>query len=284
MATKVTLNQILSLNPSQLNAEGAIPGDSLVATPSNGGLTLTWSPTSILPRTGLHGQVLTYNYYTSKWMASSINVGGGGSTLPLGTSGDVNKVLTWNGAQWIIASPQGTVTSVGITNTDGTLTVSTPNVITSTGVITIGLNTVSLPKINQGGAAANQVLTWNGSTNSWAPSAVSNSVGTMRAYVLFDGRAEPISSGILAQRNVTSITDHGVGDYTINFAAGTFGSSNYVYSYGIGKGASGNYTSSVVEVSGSRSASSIRINTGFVFTASAFTNFDASNISLLFVS
>ena len=277
MATKVTSAQILSLNPSQLNAQGAIPGDVLVAlsSVSNGGLTLTWSPTSVLPRTASHGQVLAYNFYSSQWMASSINVGGG-SAIPTGNSNQINQVLTWNGAQWVIAPPQGTVTSVSITNTDGSLSVGPPNIITSTGTIPINLNSVLLSKIERGGAGAGQVITWNPSTLSWAPSAVTNSVGTIRALVVFNG----VNMGISLSKNVTSITDHGVGDYTINFAT-SFGA-NYAYTFGISKNPSGQFNGTVAEVS--RTASSIRVHTGFPFTTTTFNQHDPELVSMVFVN
>jgi hypothetical protein len=282
MATKVTTAQILDLKPSQLQMEGAQEGDTLVArrTVPNGGLTLTWSPTSILPKTALHGQVLTYNFYTAQWMASSISIGGG-SSIPTGNSNQINQVLTWNGVAWVIAPPQGTVTSVRIANTDGALTIGSPNTITTTGTINIDLNTVPLNKIARGAASSNQVLTWNASTAQWSPSAVSNSVGDIRAVLLFDGRAEPVNAGILASKNITSITDNGVGDYTINFTSNAFSNDRYSYSYGLNKNVAGKFTGQVVEVS--RSATSMRIHTGFIYSKTLFEFFDTNNISLVFV-
>lgn len=284
MATKVTRHQIDSVNPSQLTSEGAQEGDSLVAVrnPNNGGLTLMWSPTSVLPKIALHGQVLVYNAYTAKWMASAVNAGQS-TALPLGTTNDNNKVLTWNGFAWMIASPAGAVTSIKIDNTDGAIAISTPNTITSTGTITLGLNTVPLPKVNQGGATHGQVMTWNASngTGSWAPSAVTNSVGTIRAWVMFDGTVNPVVNGILGQRNISTIVDNGAGDYTIKFVTGTFGSNTYAYSSGVALGQSGNYVGSVLELA--RSLSSIQITTGFVNANNEFRVFDASNISMIFV-
>lgn len=282
MATKVTSAQIISVNPSQINIEGGIEGDVLVArrTSSNGGLTLTWSPTSILPRTALHGQVLTYNFYTSQWTASSINTQA--TSLPQGNSNQINQVLTWNGTQWVVAPSQGTVTSIGIQNTDGTITVGSPSVVTTVGTINIAVNNIPLSKINQGASLPGQVITWNGTTNTWTPSAATNSIGNIRAILLFDGRVNPVNTGILFAKNITSITDNGVGDYTINFASNTFGDTNYTYSYGISKNIAGQFTSSVVEVG--RTSAGIRINTGFTYSSDRFDKFDTNNIGMIFVN
>lgn len=46
----------------------------------------------------------------------------------------------------------------------------------------------------------------------------------VRAWVNFDATTSPIT--IRASLNVASITDHGVGEYTINFVSGTFPETN----------------------------------------------------------
>lgn len=282
MATKVTKHQIQDLNPSQIAPQGAMEGDALVAirNPANGGLTLTWSPTSVLPRTALHGQALIYNSYTGTWTPSSINIPGAPGTLPIPSGSDLNRVLTWNGFQWIAARPQG-ITSLGI-NTDSSIVVNsdTTNPITSSGTFTISLSNVSLPKLDRGGATLGQVLTWNG-TNSWAPSAVTNYVAGIKAWVLFDGTSTTNGNiQILAQKNVETVTDNGVGDYTINFAPNTFSSNIYGFCTGINKNMFGRYTSSVVQISSS--ATSFRVHTGFASQSDAFIQWDASVVSLAF--
>lgn len=55
-----------------------------------------------------------------------------------------------------------------------------------------------------------------------------------KAWVNFDGTGVV---GIRASRNVSSITDNGVGDYTINFTT-AFSSVDYGYALGVGRGAS----------------------------------------------
>jgi hypothetical protein len=273
MATKVTTYQIESFKPSQLEAQGAIPGDVLVAVQT--GLTTTWSPTSVLPRNALHGQTLIYDVYTSTWKASSVNIGGG-SQLPVGNGADAGKVLTWSGFQWLINPPAGTVNSVGINNTDGALTIGGTNPVTSSGFVTININKIGLGTLKQDGALDGQMLAWSTSSNSWIP----NYVGGVKAFVVFNGVSNPVTSGIVAQKNITSIADNGTGDYTINFTPGTFSSTSYAFCAGVHKNDSGQFVGCAVEVS--RTASSFRVNTGFVFQTNDFKNFDSPSISLVF--
>ena len=369
MATKVTRYQIQNLNPSQLTQQGAISGSTLIAlsNPLDGGLTLTWTPSSLLPKTALHGQVLTYNAYTNTWGASSalvglrssmtvdtqlitatanqtvfnltgisytvntnsiavysnglklaktrdfletgpttvtltrpvaagtemlfevgmiVNQSAGPGTLPPATQNDVNLYPLWNGFEWRLAPQQG-VTRIGVV-TDASLTVSsnTTNPITSSGTFTIGLNNVALSKLDRNAASPGQVLTWNGSTASWAPSAATNYVGGVRAWVVFDGslpsiKPGEINSATYTSKNVTSVVHNvSAGDYTINFAPNTFSNTFYAFCGGVNKNASGNYTGSIVEVE--RSVSSFRINTGFVLQSNQFNQFDATVINLVF--
>ena len=284
MATKVTRHQIQSLNPSQLTQQGSISGDALIAVrnPLDNGLTLVWSPTSVLPREASHGQVLAYNSYTGTWAPTAISMVGGGTSLPTATGNDANKVLTWNGFEWKVAPSQG-INSIGI-NVDSSLSItsSMTNPLTSGGVFAIGLNNIALSKIDRGGASTSQVLTWNGFTNTWTPSAVTNYVAGVRAWVVFDGTSVGGSGGlsVYGQKNVTSVTDNGQGDYTINFAANTFSSDNYAFCSGINKNQVGQYTSSVVQISSNSSA--FRVQTGFALQSNVFNQFDASVVSLVF--
>lgn len=53
-----------------------------------------------------------------------------------------------------------------------------------------------------------------------------------RAWVNFDGYSGSIGSG-RANGNVSSVTDHGTGDYQVNFTTG-FGNDNYAFTFGSG--------------------------------------------------
>jgi hypothetical protein len=97
---------------------------------------------------------------------------------------------------------------------------------------------------------------------------------------VFNGVSNPVTSGIVAQKNITSIADNGTGDYTINFTPGTFSSTSYAFCAGVHKNDSGQFVGCAVEVS--RTASSFRVNTGFVFQTNDFKNFDSPSISLVF--
>jgi hypothetical protein len=79
-----------------------------------------------------------------------------------------------------------------------------------------------------GGITCNEVMTFSG-TN------VPRAKNTAKAWVNFNG------TGVVAIRdsfNVTSITDNGVGDYTINFTV-AMASANYAWAVGSGSGPSG---------------------------------------------
>ena len=87
-------------------------------------------------------------------------------------------------------------------NTSGSITISAPDVS--------GSNTLTLP------AATGTVIYSNGSGNLQANSGY-GSVATgylCRAWVNFNGTG---TVAIRASGNVTSITDNGTGDYTVNF-------------------------------------------------------------------
>lgn len=62
----------------------------------------------------------------------------------------------------------GTITSIGITSTDGSVGVfNSP--ITSSGTISLTISSVGLDKLDDGGATGGEVLTYNASTNEWEP-------------------------------------------------------------------------------------------------------------------
>ena len=61
-----------------------------------------------------------------------------------------------------------------------------------------------------------------------AEAAIAALTGGAAAFVTFNGTGTP---AILSQRNVASITDHGVGDYTINFTT-PIAHANYVLAGG----------------------------------------------------
>ena len=62
----------------------------------------------------------------------------------------------------------GTITSIGITSTDGSIGVfNSP--VTSSGTISLTISSVGLNKLDDGGATGGEVLTYNASTGEWTP-------------------------------------------------------------------------------------------------------------------
>ena len=82
--------------------------------------------------------------------------------------------------------------------------------------------------------------------------------GIAKAWVNFDG------TGTVAIRNsfnVSSITDNGTGDYTINFTT-AMPNANYAYTLGTQSPFAGNSNNSITAQAATTSASALRIGTG----------------------
>jgi hypothetical protein len=137
------------------------------------------------------------------------------------------KYLTTNGSttSWATVSATGTVTSVAAT-VPAFLSIS-GSPITTSGTLAIGLSGTALPVANGGtgvttstGSGANVLGTSPTLTTPTIDSAqVATVSGTAplymcRAWVNFNGTG---TVAIRASGNVTSITDGGVGTYTVNF-------------------------------------------------------------------
>jgi hypothetical protein len=82
-------------------------------------------------------------------------------------------------------------------------------------------------------------------------------IGTLcRAWVNFNGTG---TVAIRASFNVSSITDNGTGDYTINFTT-ALTDANYAFTAGYKQNTAGSFVNSIAETSGStRTSSAIRI-------------------------
>ena len=97
--------------------------------------------------------------------------------------------------------------------------------------------------------------------------------GTAKAWVNFNGTG---TVAIRASYNVSSITDNGTGDYTVNFVTALADANyNYVCNGSLGDGTANNL---VLIAGGYRgtapAAGSLRINTTYI-SAGAYTNYDA---------
>lgn len=136
-------------------------------------------------------------------------------------------------------------TGISVTNGDG---VSGNPTVTNTGVTSFNSRT---------GAVSLTSADFN-STGS-AP------IYACRAWVNFDGVG---TVAIRASGNVSSITDNGVGAYTINFTT-AMPDANYALIANSGDYGSGTAYLYTQERAGTRSASSVAVTTGFVNTGSA---------------
>ena len=112
-----------------------------------------------------------------------------------------------------------------------------------------------------------------GTSTTKAPSVASMGAheGVSKVWVNFNGTGTP---SIRDEHNVSSITDHGVGEYTVNFSV-TLDAANYAY-----VGMSGENNVNVVgdQSSAVPTTTSLRI---LVQTASAGTAFDAERVSIV---
>ena len=98
-------------------------------------------------------------------------------------------------------------------------------------------------------------------------------VYTCKAWVNFDG-TQTAASMIRASGNVTSITDNGTGDYTINFT-NAMTDANYAVSGSAKESDSGTTDAlfKIDEIGSKPAAGSVRINTG-----GASTSFDCNTV------
>ena len=115
--------------------------------------------------------------------------------------------------------------------------------------------------IDSGGTIAN-----NGTSSGFTSS---TAAGEVKAWCFFNGSG---SVSITASSNVSSLTDHGTGDYSINLI-NAMANSNYVYAGSVNRGSTVGVLDSGGTAATGRSASSPRINTWYVSEVKAdFTN------------
>jgi hypothetical protein len=100
-------------------------------------------------------------------------------------------------------------------------------------------------------STAGNVLTSNGTT--WTSSANTQSV---KAWVNFDGTTSPIT--IRASLNVSSITDNGTGDYTVNFTT-ALADANYSAVFGCND--NGNTSTMNYRTAGTKTTTAMQVST-----------------------
>jgi microcystin-dependent protein len=85
-----------------------------------------------------------------------------------GVGGRITYKATLDQIKGYVGGIGGSVNSVGINSTDGSIGVfGSP--ITSSGTISLSISSVQLDKLDDGGATGGEVLTYNSSTSAWEP-------------------------------------------------------------------------------------------------------------------
>ena len=102
-------------------------------------------------------------------------------------------------------------------------------------------------------------------SNSSSPIAFQNSSGTevgrmCRAWVNFNGTG---TVAILAQFNVSSITDNGTGDYTVNFTT-AMPDANYCFTSNVAQDLTGGNQGKTAGIYTTPSSGSCRVTSGFM--------------------
>lgn len=128
------------------------------------------------------------------------------------------------------------------------------------------------------GGTTGQVLAKSSGAN-YATEWVSLAANSIKAWVNFDGTGTvTIRSGF----NVSSITDNGAGDYTVNFTSAMSNTNYVVVAF---TGYAFNNTVAYRVVSGmARTTTSVRLRTGYVSnTSAAFTADDNADVNVLVI-
>jgi hypothetical protein len=164
--------------------------------PSTVSSNVTWT----LPATdGTTGQSLTTNGSgTLSWASASVTIAGRSDVDGVHTTGTVTSGTT----SLTVASATGIVAGMVVTG---------EGITPGTTVSSIASTTVTL-SANAGATLSSDPVGFYNNTKALSPGSVGGQL--CRAWVNFDGTG---TVAIRASYNVSSITDNGVGDYTVNF-------------------------------------------------------------------
>jgi hypothetical protein len=188
-----------TVSPATL-AGGTFTG--LVSTPAS---TVTNAGFRIVPGTAPTTPV-SGDVWISTGAAGTINIRNASAVYSCALLGMASQNFTGNNIQF-----SGTSVSLGTSTAASTTNVGTgATLAATTKTVNIGANGVatSVTNINVGSTVSTTTITLNGTVNA---TGLANGV---KAWVNFNGTGTP---AIRASYNVSSITDNGVGDYTVNF-------------------------------------------------------------------
>ena len=256
--TNINIGSAVSGSTTNVTANGTWTYPTTIVGSINGNAATV---TNGLYTTDIGSTVQAYDANTTKNAATQTltnkTISGSNNTLSnIGNSSLTNSAITINGTSTSLGGSisVGTVTSVA---TSGGLTGGT---ITSTGTISIADGGVTPAKLSTGSPSWN--TSGNLSFNSGYGS-VSTAYGC-RAWVNFNGTG---TVAILASGNVSSITDNGTGNYTINLT-NAMPDTNYSLS-GMARRSAAGFNSSNVSLGGgdTKSTTACQVRTGAATTA-----------------
>jgi hypothetical protein len=182
---------------------------------------------------------------------------------------DFASTQTINGTKTFSASS----ITLGNSTAAGTIALGTGATISgSTKTVNIGTGGVagSTTAITIGSTTGTSTTTLQGTTNGVTPAALTNTTAlattafvrsdnNVKAWVSFNGTG---TVAINANYNVTSITDNGVGDYTVNFTSALADANYGVAGYARNGAGTAVMTVSAISTSGAQTSSACRLTTG----------------------
>ena len=152
-----------------------------------------------------------------------------------------------------ISPATGTAFTLG--DSGDTITVPSGATLTNNGTLS-SAGSLTVPSGGSLTIDSGATITNNGTSSGFTST---TSAGEVKAWCFFNGSAITIT----ASNNVSSLTDNGVGNYSINLT-NAMADSNYVYAGSVNRGSTVGVLDSGGTAASARSASSPRINTWYV--------------------
>jgi hypothetical protein len=248
-----------------------------VLTSAGTGNTPTWATASSLPsQTGNSGKYLTTDGSSASWAAvtasTATNLAGGAlgsvpyqllsgtTTFLAGNTTTTPQFLTSTGAAGLVTAPSYTSS----TGSGNVVLATSPTLVTpALGTPSSGtLTNCTFPTLNQNTTGSSATVTGNATGSTFGFNSGYGSVATAygcRAWVNFNGTTN--TGGfctIRASGNVSSVTDNGTGDYTINFT-NALPDANYAVAGVVNEVASNNGASVVISNTTAPTSSAVRV-------------------------